>query len=46
MRADLWDAVNGGKIRVPIDKTFWAAAFGMLTDRFGVPWMVGCEKEA
>jgi PhnB protein len=36
---------EGGKVAMPIDKTFWAAAFGMLTDRFGVPWMVGCEKE-
>jgi PhnB protein len=37
---------EGGKVRMPIAKTFWADAFGMLTDRFGVQWMVGCEKEA
>ncbi len=37
---------EGGKITMPIDKTFWAAAFGMATDRFGVPWMVSCNAEA
>jgi len=31
---------EGGKITMPIDKTFWAEAFGMLVDRFGTPWMV------
>jgi PhnB protein len=34
-----------GKITMPIDQTFWAAAFGMVTDRFGVPWMVSCNGE-
>lgn len=28
---------------MPLDKTFWAAAFGMVTDKFGVPWMVNCD---
>jgi PhnB protein len=37
---------EGGKIIMPIDKTFWAEAFGMLTDQFGVPWMINCEKAA
>ncbi len=36
---------DGGQISMPIGKTFFAASFGMLTDRFGVPWMVLCEKE-
>jgi PhnB protein len=36
---------EGGTVQMPLDKTFWAAAFGMVTDRFGVPWMLGCEKE-
>jgi PhnB protein len=31
---------NGGKISMPLGKTFFASSFGMLTDRFGVPWMV------
>jgi len=31
---------DGGKITMPIEKTFWAEAFGMLVDRFGTPWMI------
>jgi PhnB protein len=34
---------DGGKVAMAIDKTFWAAAFGMVVDRFGVPWMVSCN---
>lgn len=30
----------GGKVTMPVDKTFWAEAFGMLTDRFGTCWLV------
>jgi PhnB protein len=33
-----------GTVRMPIQETFWAARFGMLTDRFGTPWMINCEK--
>lgn len=36
---------DGGNVSMPMGPTFFAAAFGMLTDRFGVPWMVVCEKE-
>jgi PhnB protein len=32
---------DGGKVTMPVTKTFWADAYGMLTDRFGTPWMVG-----
>jgi PhnB protein len=32
-----------GKVSMPLQQTFWARRFGMLTDRFGVPWMVNCE---
>jgi PhnB protein len=32
---------DGGKVTMPVAKTFWADAYGMLTDRFGTPWMVG-----
>ena len=31
---------EGGKVTMPLAKTFWTSSFGMLTDRFGVPWMV------
>ena len=37
---------EGGKVGMPIQETFWALRFGMVTDRFGVPWMVNCEKPA
>jgi PhnB protein len=36
---------EGGTVTMPFEKTFWAAGgFGMLTDRFGTPWMVNCER--
>ena len=37
---------EGGKITMPINKTFWAQRFGMVTDRFGIPWMVNCGNPA
>ena len=30
----------GGKVDMPLGKTFWSPRFGMLTDKFGVQWMV------
>jgi PhnB protein len=37
---------ENGTITMPIEKTFWAARFGMLVDRFGIPWMVNCDQGA
>jgi PhnB protein len=37
---------ENGKVQMPLQKTFWAARFGMLVDQFGIPWMVNCEKAA
>jgi PhnB protein len=34
----------GGTIGMPFGQTFWAYRFGMCTDRFGIPWMINCEK--
>ena len=34
---------DGGQVTVPLEKTFWAARFGMVVDRFGIPWMINCE---
>ncbi|WP_338730838.1 VOC family protein [Mangrovimonas cancribranchiae] len=34
---------EGGNITMPLAKTFWGAYFGMLTDKFGINWMVSCE---
>jgi PhnB protein len=31
---------DGGKVQMPLTKTFWSPRFGMLTDRFGVGWMI------
>lgn len=33
---------GGGTVTMPLAPTFWAKRFGMLVDRFGVPWMVNC----
>ncbi len=35
---------EGGKVTMPLDKTFWSDRFGMLADKFGVTWMVGVVK--
>ena len=35
-----------GTVRLPIQKTFWAARFGMLVDQFGTPWMINFEQPA
>jgi PhnB protein len=35
---------ENGTVQMPIQKTFWAARFGMLVDQFGTPWMVNCEQ--
>ena len=31
---------EGGKVILPLQKSFWTSHFGMLTDKFGVPWMI------
>ena len=36
----------GGRIEMPLNKTFFSPAFGILTDRFGVKWMVFVEASA
>ena len=36
---------EGATVTMPIAETFWASRFGMLTDRFGTPWMVNCDKK-
>jgi PhnB protein len=34
---------NEGTVVMPLEKTFWAERFGMLVDRFGIPWLINCE---
>ncbi len=31
---------DGGRVEMPLGKTFWSPCFGMLTDKFGLGWMV------
>lgn len=35
---------DGGKVDMPIQETFWAQRFGMLVDKYGIPWMVNCDR--
>jgi PhnB protein len=37
---------DGGKVDMPLQETFWAHRYGITVDRFGVPWMVNCERAA
>lgn len=32
-----------GNVTMPLQTTFWATRFGMVTDRFGIPWLINCE---
>lgn len=36
---------EGAHITMPLQKTFWGAYFGMLTDRFGIQWMLNYDYE-
>jgi PhnB protein len=35
---------EGGTATMPLQQTFWADRFGLLVDRFGIPWMVNCGE--
>ncbi len=36
---------DGGQVSMPLQKTFYSPEFGMLTDRFGVSWMILTDAE-
>jgi len=36
---------SGGKVTMPLDDAPWGAYFGMLTDKFGVQWMVNYDYD-
>lgn len=36
------ELAEGGTVTMALQKTFWAERFGMLTDRWGIPWMINC----
>jgi PhnB protein len=35
---------QGGKVTMPFAETFWSPGFGMVTDRFGTPWMINSQQ--
>ena len=37
------ELAKDGRVVLALEKTFWAERFGMVVDRFGVPWMINCE---
>ena len=37
---------DGGQVHMGFEKTFWSPGFGMLVDKFDVPWMVNTEAPA
>jgi PhnB protein len=37
---------EGGSIIMPMQKTFWGAYYGMLTDRFGINWMISYDYKS
>jgi PhnB protein len=36
---------SGGKATMPMDQTFWGSYFGMLTDKFGISWMISYDEK-
>jgi PhnB protein len=37
---------DGGKVTMPMENAFWEAYFGMLTDRFGINWMINYDEKS
>lgn len=40
------ELAEDGRVVMPLEKTFWAERFGMVVDRFGIPWLINCEATA
>lgn len=38
------ELAEGGRVVMPLEETFWAPRFGMVVDRFGVPWLISAEE--
>ena len=34
---------EGGNVTMPMEKQFWGALYGQVTDRFGISWMINCD---
>ena len=42
----IWEPLSqGAQVEMPLQQTFWAARFGMLRDRFGIPWIINGEEQ-
>jgi PhnB protein len=42
-----WDKLSqGAQIIMPLDMAPWGDIFGMLTDKFGIPWLVNVNKQS
>jgi len=37
---------EGGTNTMPLKQTFWARAFAMITDRFGIPWIINASERS
>ena len=35
----------GGTVTMPVAEQFWGARFGMLTDKFGISWLLNCDTK-
>ncbi|HLF10101.1 MAG TPA: glyoxalase/bleomycin resistance/extradiol dioxygenase family protein [Gammaproteobacteria bacterium] len=35
---------ENGTVKMPMQKTFWAARYGVVVDQFGIPWDINCER--
>jgi PhnB protein len=40
------ELAKDGRVIMALQKTFWAARFGHVVDRFGISWLINCESEA
>jgi PhnB protein len=36
---------GGGKVELPMQKTFWGSYFGMFKDKFGIQWMISYNEK-
>lgn len=41
----IFDSLSiGGEVQLPFEATFWSKGFGVLVDRFGIPWEINCDE--
>jgi PhnB protein len=36
---------QGGEVFMPLEKAFWGALFGIVTDKYGIEWMINCQTK-